>query len=94
MAFIVAIVVLSPWALRNKTVLGDYSLTHSEGMMMEWHYWSIQRYRTQHESEKIHHPILAQHVNPLYMDIFYLKKNRILLLLFENKLRMILFVDH
>ena len=37
--------VMSPWAMRNKVVFGSVSVTQSEGIMMEWHYRGLQRFR-------------------------------------------------
>lgn len=43
---LVVIMVLVPWGLRNKEVFGEFSLTHSEGIMMEWHYNALQKYQS------------------------------------------------
>ena len=40
-----AAVVTTPWALRNKAVIGSLTLTHSEGIMAEWHYSRLQEFR-------------------------------------------------
>ncbi|SVD19102.1 uncharacterized protein METZ01_LOCUS371956, partial [marine metagenome] len=43
---LVVVIVLVPWGLRNKAVFGEFSLTHSEGIMMEWHYNALQNYQS------------------------------------------------
>ena len=45
MSSLIAVIVVTPWGLRNKAVLGEFALTHSEGLMMEWHYNALQKYR-------------------------------------------------
>ena len=43
---LIAAIVLTPWGLRNKAVFGEFSLTHSEGIQMEWHYNALQKYQS------------------------------------------------
>ena len=38
-------IVATPWSLRNKAVFGSLTLTHSEGIMAEWHYSRLQEFR-------------------------------------------------
>lgn len=40
---VVACFVLTPWGLRNQEVFGEFRLTHSEGLMMDWHYRMFER---------------------------------------------------
>jgi len=42
--FLVTLLTLSPWAFRNYMVFGQFSLTQSEGIMMQWHYNSLTSY--------------------------------------------------
>jgi len=39
----VAIIVVSPWAIRNYQVFDKVSLTHSEGIMIEWHHKMLRK---------------------------------------------------
>lgn len=36
--------ILVPWGLRNKAVFGEFGLTQSRGIMMQWHYNELRRY--------------------------------------------------
>jgi len=38
---VIAILIATPWAVRNHLVLGSFGLSQSEGIMMEWHYNSL-----------------------------------------------------
>ena len=44
LAGLIASIVMMPWCLRNSQVFGKFSLTQSEGIMMKWHYQSLNKY--------------------------------------------------
>ena len=41
---LIAVSILLPWTARNYVVTGHVALTHSEGIMMQWHYKNLTRY--------------------------------------------------
>ena len=41
---LIAVSIMAPWVARNYVVTGKVTLTHSEGIMMQWHYKSLTRY--------------------------------------------------
>ena len=43
LAALIATIVTLPWAVRNYSVFGSYSVTQSEGIMMEWHYKMLKK---------------------------------------------------
>ena len=43
LAGLIASIVMMPWGLRNSQVFGKFSLTQSEGIMMKWHYQSLEK---------------------------------------------------
>ena len=45
MSGLLACVVMTPWAVRNYHVMNHFGLTHSEQIMMKWHYRAFERNR-------------------------------------------------
>ena len=45
MSSLLACVVMAPWAVRNYQVMNHFGLTHSEQIMMKWHYRAFERNR-------------------------------------------------
>ncbi|HIA75905.1 MAG TPA: hypothetical protein EYN92_05715 [Dehalococcoidia bacterium] len=43
LASLIASIVVIPWGLRNSQVIGKFTLTQSEGIMMKWHYQNLKR---------------------------------------------------
>ena len=41
---LIAGLVMLPWSVRNYAVFGEFTLTQSEGIMMQWHYASMKLY--------------------------------------------------